>query len=81
MAQTPGTTLKLAFALIVALPIVSEALAQTQPVPSPGPAAFVCPKAEVLDCMPIVPEERRALCRKDYRDWAAKHCPGLQIVY
>ncbi|MGD1038950.1 MAG: hypothetical protein ABR878_17690 [Roseiarcus sp.] len=73
--------LKLAFALTAALAVAAGALAQTPPVASPPPTEFVCPKARVLDCMPIVPEERRALCRKDYRDWAVKHCPGLQVVY
>jgi hypothetical protein len=67
--------------LIAALPVVIGAAAQTQPVSSPGPAAFACPKTQVLNCMPIVPEERRAFCRKDYLDWAANHCPGLQVVY
>jgi hypothetical protein len=81
MALTPRKMLKLAFGLIAALPVGAGAIAQTQPVPSPGPAAFVCPRTRALDCMPIVPEERRALCGKDYRDWARKHCPGLQIVY
>jgi hypothetical protein len=81
MALTPRKMLKLAFGLIAALPVGAGAIAQTQPAPSPGPAAFVCPKTRALDCMPIVPEERRALCRNDYRDWATKHCPGLQIAY
>ncbi len=81
MALTPRTMFKFAFALIAALPVVSGALAQTQPVPSSGPAAYACPKTQTLNCMPIVPAERRALCQKDYRDWATKHCPGLQIVY
>jgi len=71
--------LKFAFGLIVTLPVIAGAAAQTQPVA--GPAAFVCPKTQTLNCMPIVPAERRALCQKDYRDWANKHCPGLQIVY
>ncbi len=70
-------TLKLAFASIAALALVCSAAAQT----APAPAAFVCPKTQTLNCMPIVPAERRAFCGKDYLDWAAKHCPGLQVVY
>jgi len=71
---------KLAFLLIAALPIAG-ALAQTPPAQSASPAAYVCPKIKTLNCMPIVPPERRALCAKDFRDWAATHCPDLQIVY
>ncbi|HYA72154.1 MAG TPA: hypothetical protein VEF36_03250 [Roseiarcus sp.] len=81
MALTRRKMLKLAFGLLAALPVAAAAVAQMQPAPSPDPATFVCPKTQTLNCMPIVPEERRALCRKDYRDWATKHCPGLQIVY
>ncbi len=74
-----GVTAALAFASFAAFAAGVGPLAQT---PSTAqPAAFACPKAQTLDCMPIVPAERRALCQKDYRDWAAKHCPGLRIVY
>jgi hypothetical protein len=75
--------LKLAFTLIAALAVVAGAFAQTPPAPAPtpAPAAFACPKTQTLDCMPIVPEERRAFCGREYLDWAAKHCPGLQVVY
>jgi hypothetical protein len=72
---------KLAFALIAALAAPAGALAQTQPAPSPGPAAFACPKTQTLDCMPIVPPERRPFCGREYLDWAAEHCPGLQVAY
>ncbi|MGD0763475.1 MAG: hypothetical protein ABR929_09870 [Roseiarcus sp.] len=72
---------KFAFALIAALAMAAGALAQTPPAPGPGPAAFACPNTRTLDCMPIVPTERRALCGREYLDWAAKHCPGLQVVY
>ncbi|MGO4870457.1 MAG: hypothetical protein ACLPGW_07565 [Roseiarcus sp.] len=73
--------LEFAFTLIAALAVASGALAQTQPAPTPAPAAFACPKTQTLNCMPIVPEERRAFCSKQYLDWAAEHCPGLQVVY
>jgi hypothetical protein len=73
--------LKFAIALMATLALGAGALAQTAPS-SPGSAAFACPKTPTLDCMPIVPAERRALCSsKGFRDWAATHCPGLQIVY
>ena len=72
---------KFAFALIAALAATAVALAQTPPTPGSQPQAFACPKTRTLDCMPIVPAERRALCGRDYLDWAAKHCPGLQVVY
>ncbi|MGO9773032.1 MAG: hypothetical protein ACLPSW_26480 [Roseiarcus sp.] len=72
--------LKFAIALMATLALGAGALAQTAPS-SPGSAAFACPKTPTLNCMPIVPAERRALCSKGFRDWAATHCPGLQIVY
>ncbi|MGD1016062.1 MAG: hypothetical protein ABR863_06425 [Roseiarcus sp.] len=72
---------KFAFALIAALAMAAAALAQTPPAPGSQPTAFACPNMRTLDCMPIVPPERRALCRAEYLDWAAKHCPGLQVVY
>jgi hypothetical protein len=62
-------------------PPAAGALAQTPAAPSPEPTAFVCPKTQTLDCMPIVPAERRALCGKENLDWAAKHYRGPQAVY
>ncbi|MGD0642078.1 MAG: hypothetical protein ABSC22_15125 [Roseiarcus sp.] len=73
--------LKFAFVFVAALAVGAGAFAQTPPAPTPTPAAFVCPKTQTLNCMPIVPPERRAFCGKEYLDWAAKHCPGLQVVY
>jgi hypothetical protein len=73
--------LKLPFTLIAALAAPAGAFAQTPPAASPEPTGFVCPNTQTLDCMPIVPEERRAFCGREYLDWAAEHCSGLQVVY
>ena len=72
--------LNLTLTLIAALAVAAGALAQT-PAPNEKPAAFACPRTQTLDCMPIVPAERRALCGREYLDWAAKHCAGLRVVY
>jgi hypothetical protein len=45
------------------------------------PERFVCPPTPQIDCMPIVPEERRAFCGKDYLEWAEEHCPGLKVLH
>ena len=71
--------LNLTLATIATLAAGSGALAQTLPAPRLEP--FACPRTQTLDCMPIVPPERRAFCGKDYLDWAARHCPGLRVVY
>ena len=71
--------LKLTPAVAAMLVAASGALAQAPP--SAGREAFACPRTQTLDCMPIVPPERRALCNREYLDWAAKHCPGLRVVY
>lgn len=57
----------------------SGALAQAPP--GPGREALACPRTQTLDCMPIVPPERRAYCSREFLDWAAKHCPGLRVLY
>ena len=48
--------------------------------PPPG-NVYVCPADGYLNCMPIVPPERRAFCSADYRDWILDNCPRVEIVY
>lgn len=52
--------------------------APDNPPPSEG---YVCPSGGYLNCMPIVPAERRAYCSADYRGWILSNCPNVEIVY
>jgi len=38
---------------------------------------YTCPAQTVIDCEPIVPEERLALCYGTYHDWIVNNCPGV----
>lgn len=38
---------------------------------------YKCPTETFIDCEPIVPEERLALCYGSYHDWIAQNCPGI----
>ena len=69
-------------AVLLALAPV-PALAQSRPdlMAAAVPERFVCPPTPQIDCMPIVPEERRAFCGKDYLEWAEEHCPGLKVLH
>ena len=42
---------------------------------------FVCPTTEYLNCMPIVPAERRQVCSAASREWIENNCPDVTIVY
>jgi hypothetical protein len=54
----------------------------TQPAAAQStPERYVCPPTRQLNCMPIVPAERRAFCRKDYREWATRNCPGFKVLH
>jgi hypothetical protein len=44
--------------------------------PSPG----VCPQTTYLNCMPVVPKERREMCTKEYLEWIKENCPGVRVV-
>lgn len=50
--------------------------------PEPMPReAYVCPADGYLNCMPIVPAERRSYCSADYTSWIVSNCPNVEIVY
>jgi len=51
------------------------------PVEPPQREAIICPADGYLNCMPIVPPQRRAFCSADYRNWIASNCPNVEIVY
>ncbi|MGP0061290.1 MAG: hypothetical protein ACLPID_18620 [Beijerinckiaceae bacterium] len=70
------------FGLVLAL-ATQPAAAQSTPDQRPALVAerYACPPTRQLNCMPIVPEELRAFCRKDYREWAAKNCPGFKVLH
>ena len=36
--------------------------------------AYTCPADKTIDCMPIVPPEKAALCSGPYHDWIAANC-------
>jgi len=61
------------------------ALAQSPPAATkptvPPEAPRQCPPPGTLDCMPIVPPERRAFCSRDYAEWIGRNCPNTHIVY
>ncbi|MGY9105207.1 MAG: hypothetical protein ACKVG0_01410 [Alphaproteobacteria bacterium] len=48
--------------------------------PPPSEARY-CPADGYLNCMPIVPAERRAFCSANYRVWIIDNCPNVEIVY
>jgi len=39
--------------------------------------SYTCPTEKVIDCMPIVPENRLAKCYGPYHDFIAKSCKGV----
>ena len=49
--------------------------------PAPPQQSFVCPADGYLNCMPIVPPERQAMCTGEYRMWIVHNCPNVEIVY
>ena len=44
------------------------------------PAPRVCPQTTYLNCMPVVPKERREMCTREYIGWIEKNCPGVKVV-
>lgn len=38
---------------------------------------YVCPPETVIDCEPIVPEERLVKCYGPYHTWIRDNCPGV----
>lgn len=38
---------------------------------------YTCPDTSWIDCMPVVPPERKQICSKTYLKWAQKNCPNL----
>ncbi len=66
-----------------ALIVVLAACAPIDDAPSeiPPREALVCPPAGYLNCMPIVPAQRRAFCAADARIWIVNNCPDVEIVY
>jgi hypothetical protein len=40
-----------------------------------------CPETRYVNCMPPVPEERRARCSREYIKWMKENCPGSEVVY
>ena len=40
-----------------------------------------CSKTRYVNCMPPVPEARRAQCSRDYVEWLKENCPGAEVVY
>jgi hypothetical protein len=55
--------------------------ADAPPAEPPPSEARICPADGYLNCMPIVPAERRSFCSADYRGWIANNCPNVEIVY
>ena len=51
------------------------------PAEPPPREANICPADGYLNCMPIVPPQRRAFCSTDYRNWIVNNCPNVEIVY
>lgn len=45
--------------------------------PSPSSGKYSCPQTSWVDCMPIVPPERKEICSKTYLHWAQKNCPNF----
>lgn len=41
---------------------------------------YQCPDTDWIDCMPIVPEDRRYQCQKPYLDWVKINCPNFQGI-
>lgn len=75
------TAISIAFAALAACALNTEA-----PPNEPAPAqqsqqSYVCPADGYLNCMPIVPPERQAMCSGDYREWITANCPNVEIVY
>ena len=70
-------------AIAIALCAGLHACAQVENGPdrSPPNESFVCPTDGFLNCMPIVPAERRSYCSADYRGWIVDNCPNVEIVY
>lgn len=73
-----------------AKPIVAAALCvglcacaplEDAPDEAPQHEAYMCPADGYLNCMPIVPVQRRAFCSADYRNWIVNNCPNVEIVY
>ena len=60
-----------------------QACAPLEDVPDNPPPNenYVCPSDGYLNCMPIVPAQRRAFCSADYRSWILDNCPNVEIVY
>ena len=42
--------------------------------------AYVCPKTQSIDCMPIVDESRKDQCDPAYLRWIQTYCPGVTIT-
>lgn len=42
--------------------------------------AYVCPKTQSIDCMPIVDESRKDECDPSYLRWVQTYCPGVTIT-
>ena len=45
------------------------------------PAPYVCPEAGTIDCMPLVPPERAAVCSGPFHAWVVGQCPDVAFVY
>jgi len=68
------------FAIIFCLGL-SACAPKAEVPPEPPREAYVCQADGYLNCMPIVPAERRAYCSADYRNWIVSNCPNVDIVY
>ena len=40
--------------------------------------AYICPKTEWVNCMPILTPEAQKSCTKEYLDWAKNNCSGFK---
>jgi hypothetical protein len=75
-------SVKINFAILFCINLSACAPNGDVPSAEPPPSETrYCPADGYLNCMPIVPAERRAFCSGDYRVWIIVNCPNVEIVY
>jgi hypothetical protein len=40
-----------------------------------------CPQTRYINCMPIVPEEKRYICSPEYLEWIRTNCPDVEVIF
>ena len=78
----------ISFVVLVAMVLVVAAGSAPAADPTAGgdkkdrqePSPRVCPQTTYLNCMPVVPKERREMCTREYLEWIKENCPGVKVV-